>query len=260
MTRRLRTMLPAVMAITAAVVAACGTGSTGTQPGARPTATQTQTATQDASPTTASQSPADARRDSVNADFAAIPFAARVSIKQAIVAPEGVWVISRPPAAAKTYAESGCRFGPETGKYPTDTICSTDYGEVLLLDPSRTRILRAYPLPSVPATFLRMTSDAVWCGRQGDTKLSESMLPDSMVCRIDRQTLAAHVRIFAPGQESEVRQACFFAPANWTVRIGKLQMTDLQVDGRAVWAKARNGAWTKLNPTTLAVAARNVSR
>jgi hypothetical protein len=131
---------------------------------------------------------------------------------------------------------------------------------VLLLDSARTRILRAYPLPAVPARFLRVTSDAVWCGRPGDTRLSATTLPDAMVCRIDRQTLRAEVRVFAPGEESEVMQPCFFPPANWTVQRGRLAMTDLAVDGRGLWARSAAGTWTRLDRRTLAVVARNVSR
>lgn len=257
MNRKLRTMLPAVIAVAGLAAAACGTGSTATTPGAQPRATTSQAQT--VAPVAASQSPSDAARDGVNRDFAAIPFAARVGVKQAIVAPEGVWVISRPPAAARKYA-AGCRFGPEGGKYPTDTLCTTDYGEVLLLDASRSHVLRAYPLPSVPPKFLRMTADAIWCGRQGDTKLSESTLPDSMVCRIDRHTLKAHIRVFAAGQESEVWNPCFYPPKNWTVKVARLQMKDMQVDARGVWAQARNGTWTRLDLHTLAAVARNVTR
>lgn len=255
--------LVAAAAVLTVVLGACGSGSTGTRtgPSASPTSASPTSSSPSATTTPAgpSQSAADATRDGVIPELAALPFAVRVGIQRAVTTPEGVWVLSRPTAAAKAYAD-GCRLGPETGKYPTTTICTTEYGEVLLLDATRTRILRAYPLPAVPPTFLLVTPDAVWCGRQGDTRLSETTLPDSMVCRIDRRTFAARVRVFAPGAESEVLQPCFFPPRNWTVSKGRLRMTALQVDAHGVWAGSSDNRWTKLDRRTLAILARDVAR
>lgn len=248
---------------TATILAGCAatsstTSSSSRAPSSSTPASQTHSATTSTT-TGPSQSAADAKRDGVVAQLAAIPFAARVGIQTSVVTPEGVWAISRPTKAAQKYA-TGCRLGPETGKYPTTTICTTEYGEVLLLDSTRTRILRSYPLAAVPPKFLVVTPDAVWCGREGDTVLSETTLPDSLVCRIDRRTYEARMHVFAPGEESEVMQPCFFPPKCWTVTRGRLQMTALEVDAHSVWAKDHNGTWTRIDPATLAVTATRVHR
>jgi hypothetical protein len=111
----------------------------------------------------------------------------------------------------------------------------------------------------VPATLLRVTAAAVYFGRTGDTQLSETTLPDSMVGRVDRATLKAVVHVFAPGEESEVLQPCYFPPKYWVVTHGRITVTDLQVDARGLWAKG-GGTWTRLDPVSLKVLARNVSR
>jgi hypothetical protein len=253
MTANRRTL--AVAVLVAFFAAACGTSTDTTQPAGSPT--PSSSASQSAPTTGPSQSVADAKRDGVIAALAALPLSVRMSEITSAVTPEGVWVLSRPTDAAKKYAK-GCRLGPETGKYPTDTICTTEYGEVLLLDPTRTRILRAYPLAAVPPAILRVTPTAVYCARTGDTELSETTLPDSMVCRIDRTSLTAVVHVFAPGGESEVMQPCYFAPKNWAVTQGRVAVKDLQVDANGVWLKGSKG-WTQLHPTTLRVVARNIA-
>lgn len=252
-------MAPAavVLAVLAAVVGCGASSSTETlRPGTSPSPSSSPSSTE--TPSGPSQSAADAARDGVIPALAALPLAVRVRVIRSEVTPEGVWVLSRPTEAAKSYAK-GCRLGPETGKYPTDTICTTEYGEVLLLDAARTHILRAYPLAAVPATLLRVTPSAVYFGRTGDTELSETTLPDSMVGRIDRVTLKAVVHVFAPGEESEVLQPCYFPPKYWVVTRGRIAVSDLQVDARGLWVKG-GAAWTRLDPATLKVLARNVTR
>ena len=263
MRRRYFATIPATVGVLAVLAVGCGGGASNeasVQPATTPVASGSPS--QSATPATPSNGPSqsagDARRDGVVAALAALPFSARVGIVTAVTAPEGVWAISRPTAAAKKYA-SGCRLGPETGKYPTDTICTTEYGEVLLLNSQKTQILRAYPLAAVPPAYLVLTPDAVYCGRQGDTTMSETTLPDSMVCRIDRHTLAARVHVFAaPEGESEILQPCYFPPKNWTVTTGALRMTALRVDSRGLWARGAGSTWTRLDPTSLKVIASNV--
>lgn len=223
---------------------------------ARPDAVTGARASVPASPP--SQTSAAATRDGVVPALARLPFSVRVSVKAAIRAPEGVWVISRPKASATK--KGTCRLGPETGKYPTDTICTTEYGEVLLLNAARNRILRAYPMPSVPPTLLRLGPRAVYCARPGATRLSEYALPDAMVCRIDRRTLTARVHVFAAPEGSEVLQPCFYPPKGWTVTKGTIPVTDLRVDAQGLFVGAGDGRWTRLDPVTLSVVARNVRR
>src|SRR5665647_3932005 len=135
-----------------------------------------------ASPTTslpASQSAADASAYGIDPAVAALPIGVRVfqpdpalwpvATSQAST-PEGLWLVSR--------AERSPNFD-----YGALTGLLGDYGELLLLTPDRSRILRAYPFRAVPPEWLLVTQDAIYCGRQGD-----GGLPDSMVCRVDRST------------------------------------------------------------------------
>jgi len=63
---------------------------------------------------------------------------------------------------------------------------TAEYGELLLLNPTRARILRAYPFAGAPPHWLLVTDHAVYCGRAGD-----GALPDSMVARVARGGSAA---------------------------------------------------------------------
>jgi hypothetical protein len=193
-----------------------------------------------------SQSPADAARDGVVAELALLPLETRMEVVASVTTPDGVWVISRPTAAAEALSEE-CRFGPIEGKYPTDFICTTEYGELLLLDDAMSEIRRAYPLAGIPPTYLEVTDGAVYCGRDG-----EGMLPDSMVCRIDRQTLAAMVRVF-PSEYSVVDQPCFYPPATWTVDGDYVDVAAFEARPDGVWAQQATGDWVRLDPITLAV-------
>lgn len=254
-----RTVIAPAVVVLATVAALAGCGASSSTETLRRASSPSAGASSTSTPSNgASQSSADAARDGVIPALAALPLTVRMRVIASQTSPEGVWVLSRPTDAAKSYAK-GCRLGPETGKYPTDTICTTEYGEVLLLDASRTHILRAYPLAAVPPTLLRVTPTAVYFGRTGDTQLSETTLPDSMVGRIDRATLKAVVHVFAPGEESEVLQPCYFPPKYWVVTTGRITVSDLQVDARGLWAKAGD-RWTRLDPVTLKVLARNVAR
>jgi hypothetical protein len=131
-----------------------------------------------------SQSEHDARRDGVLPEVAALPFAERVRIIADEPTSEGVWAITRVPGIRDV-------LGDVNGRYGVDWVAPVDYGELLLLDETRTRILRALPLPGVPAQTLLVHDDAVYCARQGD-----GGLPDSMLCRADRTGSGWLVRVF----------------------------------------------------------------
>jgi hypothetical protein len=243
MLRRRRILRVASLAGVLAVLtlaAACGGGG---EPNAQQPSSTTTTPASAPGP---SQSPADADRDGVVAAVAALPLGQRMVVQASVEAPEGVWVVSRIAPSAEQPGQ-GCRLGPEEGQTPTDWICTTEYGEVLLLDGTQTRILRAYPLAGVPPQFLRLTDDALYCGRPGDGGL----LPDSMVCRIDRHTLEATVRIF-PGQpDSVVVQPCFYPPAAWAIDDEFLAVNDLVADTTGVRVGNGDGTWRTIDPLTL---------
>ena len=126
-----------------------------------------------ASPTTslpASQSAAEARKFGIEPGVAALPIEVRVQQLDVAFWPiattqastrEGLWLVS----------QADLRANPQL---------AADNGELLLLTPDRTRILSAYPFRGVPPQWLLVTPQAVYCGRQGD-----GGLPDSMVCRVD---------------------------------------------------------------------------
>ena len=162
-----------------------GTGSSSpTTPTASPATDPTTSASRTASGP-ASQSAADAVAFGIDSAVAAAPIGVRVSqldpafwpvaTTQAST-PEGLWLVSRAD-----------QFDADISAYPE----LTQYGELLLLTPDRSRILRAYPFKGAPPQWLLVTRKAVYCGRQGD-----GGLPDSMVCRVDRATGALRVVVF----------------------------------------------------------------
>ncbi len=154
-----------------------------------PSATPTPTASPTPSPTASeppSQSAGDARTYGIEAAIAALPIEVRVlQLDPAIwplattqaSTPEGLWLLSYPYASA----------GVDLAAHPQLTM----YGELLLMTPDRSRILRAYPFRDVPPQWLLVTPQAVYCGRQGD-----GGAPNSMVCRVDRSTGALTVVVF----------------------------------------------------------------
>lgn len=202
-------------------------------------------------PDGASQTAADAERDGVVAAVAELPMSVRVDIIDEIEAEEGVWAISRLTAAADELAD-GCRLGPEDGKYPTDFICTTEYGEVLLLSPDRETILRAYPLPGVPAEIITIDTAAVYCGRQGKLPM-----PDVMLCRIDRQTLAGTVAVYQTGLDSLIVQPCFFPPDSWRVVAEDLEVTALVAGDDGLFVRAGDGSWTRVDLADLSILERD---
>jgi hypothetical protein len=188
---RRRRLAPVAAACGVAVLILCGAwlaGDTSHQRGTPPTHQGSSVPTQ-APPTQApptqtpparSQSPSDAARDGVDEKIARLGFAQRVTVVNPLrdgtltrqTSREGVWVVSQ----LKEYSTAD-GFTP--------------YGELLLLNPAGDRILRTFPLLDLPPEWVLVTPDAVYCGRQGD-----GALPDSMVCRVDRKTLTYTARVF----------------------------------------------------------------
>lgn len=78
-------------------------------------------------------------------------------------------------------------LGNLEGVYPVDSICVTEYGEILLVD-TEGKIVRAYPMPAAVPSWVHVTDNFVYAGRVGD-----GGLPDSALVRIDLSTLAATV-------------------------------------------------------------------
>lgn len=218
-----------------------------------------------ASPTTslpASQSAAEARKFGIKAAIAALPIGSRVQALDTASWPvattqastrEGLWLVSR--------AERSPNY--DDAAHPG---LLTEYGELLLLTPDRTRILRAYPFRGVPPQWLLVTPQAVYCGRQGD-----GGLPNSMVCRVDRSTGALTVVVFPTPDVNDptgtltvpeglgAPQALAGRPGSWRLG-GSNPLADLQhvptltADG-LVFARdphqAGGGRALRLDPATL---------
>jgi len=154
-----------------------------------------------------SQSAADARVYGIDPAVAALPMEVRVRqyvsgnlpvASTEASTPEGLWLVSR--------AEDSPNY--DYGAHPE----LAQYGELLLLTPDRSRILRAYPFRGVPPQWLLVTPQAVYCGRQGDGALS-----DEMVCRVDRSTGALTVAVFPSTTDSAFGDSQSLAgrPGRW---------------------------------------------
>lgn len=219
-----RILAAAIALVCAFCASGCGSGTNARAPA------PTSTATPQGSPGP-SQSAVDAGRDGVPASIASLPFDERVEDKARIRTLEGFWVISRPSGGDKAETD--------------------DYEEILLLDIGETTILRAYPLPSVPPDWITVGDQAVYCGREGDGDLRYAM-----VCRIDRKTLAATVRIFTDRLDTWRPSD---HPTWWQVEPFRLEMSEFAVDGVAVWSKTRTEGWTRLDPVTLTIVDRGTA-
>ncbi len=191
------------MSVCLSILSMACTGSGGTSTTAEPTVPNSSTTSDEATATTVdtpsvegpSQSAEDAARDGIVPALADLSVADRVSVVVSESTPEGVWAISEVPGTTEA---PDCVIGNRDGVYGTDFICVAEYREVLLLTEDLSRIMRAYPLPGQPARLLLVTDEAVYCSRQGD-----GGLPDSMLCRINRHTLNLTGRIFPYNEESD---------------------------------------------------------
>lgn len=126
-----------------------------------------------------SQLPEAAERDGVVPEIAAMSLEDRVVVLAAAEAPEGTWVISEPGPGASNQARD-CVIGDQSGQWGQDWVCTAEYGEVLLLDDAG-QIARAYPMPSVPPSWIYVADDALYGGKVGD-----GGLPHNAFFRIDR--------------------------------------------------------------------------
>lgn len=151
-----------------------------------------------------SQSHADATRDGVIGEIAALPASERVGVIDTAVTSEGIWATSRLPSSDPY---PGPTFGDPDGVYGRDFVTAHEYGELLLLDPSSLAIRRAWPLPGMPPNGanandrLHVTDRAVYFAHQGD-----GGLPNSYLMRVDRNTLEPVVRIlqYTPGTSGDL--------------------------------------------------------
>ncbi len=197
-----------------AVLRPAGKGATGTT--ASPTASPTSNPTA-SQPT--SQSAVDARLYGIDPAIAALPIGVRVFQRDPASWPvantqastrEGLWLVSHP------YMFEGV----DLAAHPQ----LTEYGELLLMTPDRSRILSAYPFRDIPPQWLLVTPQAVYCGRQGD-----GGVPNSMVCRVDRSTGALTVVVFpSPDDPStdelDPGRGGFGAPKALTGRPGRWRL------------------------------------
>jgi hypothetical protein len=198
--RRTRRAVPALAAVAVAVVLVgialalrpAGTG-TPEPPATRGTATPTPAPSPTVAPPPA-QSAADARRDGVYPQVAALPLADRTARPEGsrapVSTPEGRWQLAHPRVEPLQSDQDGC-VKPVPGA-PAYRLCGGGYAEIQLLSADGARLLRAYPFPELSVDWIEVTPDAVYCGRAGD-----GGLPESMLCRIDRGTGALTGRVYA---------------------------------------------------------------
>jgi hypothetical protein len=239
--RRARAAVIFVVVTLAATACTSDTGRTRSSPAAEATALGGQ----------ASQNASDARRDGVVPEVAALTFRDRVDRIATVRVDDETWAVSRP--TSRGLSKIGCEEERE-GAYGIDYVCGVEYGELLKLDGRR--IVRAYPLPSLPPQHIAITDDAVFCARQGD-----GGLPDSMACRVDRSSLALNVRVFPNETEPGVwTETGTTLPEGWTVDDEHLEVTKFVADDAGVWAQSSERDWTKLDPDTLEIVERDIER
>jgi hypothetical protein len=253
--RRSLVPLLATAAVVTAIASAAwlGGGRGEVPPIDRPTTATTATTSSTTQPTSASQSPEDALRDGVVPELAALPFQQRVRVIDpisgdvSVSTDEGVWVVSR--LAFEDFPNGACLGSGDT---PMTRWCPDD-GELLLLDPAEDRILRAFPLPAYPPQWLFVTEDAVYCGRQGD-----GGLPNSMLCRVDRNSDELTVRAFVwtggPDEPDDYDLPHDELPGTWTVDMSAAtNWKGMRVtgDGSLEVGDADLDAWTAIDPVSL---------
>jgi hypothetical protein len=206
-----------------------------------------------------SQSPADAARDHIVPEVAALPLRQRLfRLGPSVVTAEGTWQAAQTMLPPSGDPQNPC-VGDRAGRYGVDFVCP-GYEEILLLDGAG-KIVRAFPIEGTPAHVLVAADDAIYCAKGGD-----GGLPDRMLCRIDRRTGEMTVRVFlAEASVAEVEAAPTWYPAyGWleleepgawqrgaasdyqTPPSGPFQ---LEVDGEFVYTDGPNGP--RFDRTTL---------
>lgn len=232
-------VLAAVVLVGAGVVAASrgddqgsvDAGPAGPGPAETTTTTQPPTptvmaTTQPAADGSPSQSPEDAARDGILPEMAALPIGVRDLVVASIPVPEGEWIIAEPTEELFDLGDPNtCLFGDLSGTPGVDSVCTSEYAEVLLLDPER-RIERAYPMTSVNPSWIHVTEDALYGGRIGD-----GGQPHTTLFRIDRATLELRGLVFPapdsspgiPGQDGFLASTA----ASWQVVTDEADLTGL---------------------------------
>lgn len=146
-----------------------------------------------------SQSPEDARRDQVIQRLAEMPVSERVGYLVETETSQGLWVLSTPYPlyGQQDWIYSGqencigiCDRNLDPRRYGIDFIYLSEYSEILLMDPTGTKILRAYPMPGYPAYEMIVTDNAVFTGTSADGAGCPSLL------RIDRKSLELEAYAF----------------------------------------------------------------
>ncbi|MEM8706917.1 MAG: hypothetical protein AAGE98_10705 [Actinomycetota bacterium] len=196
-----------------------------------------------------SQSPVDADRDGVVAELAALPFERRVFPRYMHETDDTVWILSRP--GFDDLDTQGCGFGNTIdGTYGLDVICTVEYGELLAVDRSTGRIRRAYPFSGVPPQWFELTDEALYCGRQGD-----GGLPDSMLCRIDLETGERLVRVFRPVDDAMDPDE--YVPPGWVIEQRSIGLGAVEfIDDRGDFGIELSGPpRLEVDPLTLEVVA-----
>ena len=218
-------------------LAAPGATTTAASPGTTAAAAPGATTAAAAPP---SQSPVDAAWDGIVPEIAALALERRVNESRPshdvgrIETAEGAWVISEP---SPENVDQFSVIGDVLGAYGRDYVDLDEYAEILLLDPDTGEIVKAYPFPTFTPHSLGLFDDDVYC-----IGYSEGY-DDSMLCRIDRQTLQAAVRVFPEGPAIDPDDYDWI-PDNWAV----------DVSGRAPRALEGSGASPDgIDPVTLEV-------
>lgn len=208
------------------------------------------------SPAPPSQSPEDASRDGVVPEVAALPFDRRVQQvrwwdgAQRAETTEGVWIVSGLSQAVLRAAGDPPVLGDADGQRSRDFIQVYEYGELLLLDANRTRIKRAFPFSGYPPQSLVVTDDAVYCAKQGD-----GGLPNSMLCRVDRATFELTVRVFPHDGPDSDGKGYGSEPEEWIIEgpVDKAVFGVLSVGPNGeIYARSSMGR-VRVDPDTLEI-------
>jgi hypothetical protein len=198
-----------------------------------------------------SQTPREADRDGVPARIAALPLSQRVAPVEAVTegakvridTPEGLWMISRPDLSDVVDPDTGC-------VEPAGFRACSDYSEILWMSSDGSGIIKAFPVPDLPAQWLTLTADALYFGRQGD-----GALPDSMIGRIDRITFALTARVFpSTGPDAGDLRSFRGWPGDWSnaARTDHVGYEGVRVRGDRLQVLDETGQpWTDLDPATL---------
>jgi hypothetical protein len=167
-----------------------------------------------------SQSAADAARDKVLPDIAAMPLSQRLAPIEAehpgtqtqAIGPEGTWVISSPDISS---IAGSCPNPPPKvyeGDSSSQLISCVRYTEILLMTPNLGRVIKAFPIADTPPQWLTLTPEAIYCGRQSAGR--------SMICRIDRKSMDLTGRTFPNRQQKDLADSYSVLsqefPGTWT--------------------------------------------